>query len=38
MSKRRKSAPLIDSDSDESDSGADLDEVRVEILLIYRIQ
>ncbi|XP_025104366.1 RNA polymerase-associated protein RTF1 homolog [Pomacea canaliculata] len=26
MSKRRKSAPLIDSDSDESDSGADLDE------------
>ena len=27
MSKRRKTAPLIDSDSDESDSGEDIEEV-----------
>lgn len=27
MSKRKKSAVLIDSDSDDSDSGSDLDEV-----------
>lgn len=29
MSKRKKSAALIDSDSDDSDSGSDLDEVRI---------
>ena len=27
MSKRKKTAPVIDSDSDESDSGSNLDEV-----------
>jgi len=27
MSKRKKSAALIDSDSDESDSGSNIDEV-----------
>ena len=29
MSKRKKTAAVIDSDSDESDSGSNLDEVRI---------
>lgn len=37
MSKRRKSAPLIDSDSDESDSGGDIEEARDIFSLIRTI-